>query len=112
MQSSFALKSFDDWYNDLQAGWQCPVCTYINEPTRPGCSSCTAPRPDNYKIPDGYVLSEAERMRLASEQNLEEVSLLPFMACSELYAWSFLVQLTGELLSLGSDSDLAVDAFR
>lgn len=73
--------SLDDWWNDLQVGWQCPRCTYVNEPTRPGCLSCTASRPDDYKIPDGYVPTEAERMRMDCEKSIEEVSPLYFMAC-------------------------------
>ena len=32
-------------------GWQCPTCTLLNEPKRPGCEACTTERPANYVIP-------------------------------------------------------------
>lgn len=32
-------------------GWECPTCTLLNEPTRPGCEACTSERPADYVIP-------------------------------------------------------------
>ncbi|KAK3586744.1 hypothetical protein CHS0354_014775 [Potamilus streckersoni] len=55
-----------------QQGWRCPACTFINVPTRPGCAICTQPRPPDYEIPDGYVMSEEERKRLQIEEQLEK----------------------------------------
>ncbi|KAL5467158.1 hypothetical protein EMCRGX_G031350 [Ephydatia muelleri] len=33
-------------------GWECPMCTYINKPQRPGCEQCATPRPEDYKVPN------------------------------------------------------------
>ena len=32
-------------------GWECPTCTLLNEPTRPGCEACTTERPKDYVQP-------------------------------------------------------------
>ena len=32
-------------------GWECPTCTLLNEPKRPGCEACTTERPADYVIP-------------------------------------------------------------
>ena len=32
-------------------GWECPTCTLLNEPHRPGCEACTTERPKDYQIP-------------------------------------------------------------
>ena len=32
-------------------GWECPSCTFLNEPKRPGCEICTTERPADYVIP-------------------------------------------------------------
>lgn len=32
-------------------GWECPTCTLLNEPTRPGCEACTTERPKDYQVP-------------------------------------------------------------
>ncbi|KAK7115205.1 hypothetical protein V1264_001125 [Littorina saxatilis] len=55
----------------LPQGWQCESCTFINQPTRPGCELCGSPRPASYKVPSNYVVSEEERQRLEREQRLE-----------------------------------------
>ena len=52
-------------------GWTCPVCTYINQPTRPGCEMCSSDRPADYVVPDGTRLDERERTRIAAEERSE-----------------------------------------
>ena len=52
-------------------GWTCPVCTYINQPTRPGCEMCSSDRPAEYVVPDGTRLDERERTRIAAEERSE-----------------------------------------
>lgn len=52
-------------------GWVCGVCTYINQPTRPGCEMCSADRPQGYVVPDGARLDERERQRIAEEERSE-----------------------------------------
>ena len=32
-------------------GWECPTCTLLNEPKRPGCEACTTERPKDYVEP-------------------------------------------------------------
>ncbi|XP_004840682.1 ranBP-type and C3HC4-type zinc finger-containing protein 1 isoform X4 [Heterocephalus glaber] len=49
-------------------GWQCPGCTFINKPTRPGCEMCCCSRPEAYQVPASYQPDEEERARLAGEQ--------------------------------------------
>ncbi|KAI6655004.1 RanBP-type and C3HC4-type zinc finger-containing protein 1-like isoform X3 [Oopsacas minuta] len=44
-------------------GWKCPLCTYHNKPSRPGCEMCTTSRPDDYQMPDGYELDEDELIK-------------------------------------------------
>ena len=36
---------------DPRDGWECPTCTLLNEPKRPGCEACTTERPADYVIP-------------------------------------------------------------
>lgn len=52
----------------IQVGWQCPGCTFINKPTRPGCEMCCRARPETYQIPASYQPDEEERARLAGEE--------------------------------------------
>ena len=54
-------------------GWTCPTCTYINQPTRPGCEMCSSDRPADYVVPDGTRLDERERSRIAAEERQEEL---------------------------------------
>ena len=54
-------------------GWTCSVCTYINQPTRPGCEMCSSDRPANYVVPDGSRLDEREMSRIAAEEREEEL---------------------------------------
>lgn len=49
-------------------GWQCPGCTFINKPTRPGCEMCCQARPETYQVPATYQPDAEERARLASEE--------------------------------------------
>uniref|UniRef100_A0A286XUE1 RanBP-type and C3HC4-type zinc finger-containing protein 1 n=1 Tax=Cavia porcellus TaxID=10141 RepID=A0A286XUE1_CAVPO len=49
-------------------GWQCPGCTFINKPTRPGCEMCCCARPEAYQVPASYQPDEEERARLAGEE--------------------------------------------
>jgi RanBP-type and C3HC4-type zinc finger-containing protein 1 len=49
-------------------GWECPICTFVNSPSRPGCEMCSTDRPQDYQIPDGYVPDERERERLERAQ--------------------------------------------
>ncbi|XP_004630827.1 ranBP-type and C3HC4-type zinc finger-containing protein 1 isoform X1 [Octodon degus] len=49
-------------------GWQCPGCTFINKPTRPGCEMCCCSRPEAYQVPASYQPDEEERARLAGEE--------------------------------------------
>lgn len=53
-------------------GWKCPLCTFINEPTRPGCEICAGQRPADYKVPEGYELSESEKERVHKESSAED----------------------------------------
>lgn len=52
-------------------GWTCPTCTFINQPTRPGCEMCSSDRPSDYVVPDGTRLDERERSRIAAEERSE-----------------------------------------
>ena len=52
-------------------GWACAFCTFINQPTRPGCEMCSADRPQGYVVPDGASLDERERQRIAEEERSE-----------------------------------------
>lgn len=56
----------------MQTGWVCPACTYINQPTRPGCEICATNRPLNYQVPDGYKMTREEEERIRREREQEE----------------------------------------
>ena len=43
-------------------GWNCSVCTFLNEPFRPGCKMCSAPPPEGYEPPADHVPT-AEEMK-------------------------------------------------
>nr|XP_058142826.1 ranBP-type and C3HC4-type zinc finger-containing protein 1 isoform X5 [Dasypus novemcinctus] len=51
-----------------RVGWQCPGCTFINKPTRPGCEMCCRARPEGYQVPASYQPDEEERARLEGEE--------------------------------------------
>ncbi|XP_029469129.1 ranBP-type and C3HC4-type zinc finger-containing protein 1-like isoform X1 [Rhinatrema bivittatum] len=51
-----------------QVGWECPMCTYVNKPTRPGCMMCCSERPSVYSVPDQYQPDEEELERLRAEE--------------------------------------------
>ncbi|KAI8501997.1 RanBP-type and C3HC4-type zinc finger-containing protein 1 [Branchiostoma belcheri] len=57
----------------MAVGWSCPACTYVNQPTRPGCEICGTPRPEDYRVPENYVPDQEERERLRKEQQAEEM---------------------------------------
>ena len=42
-------------------GWECPACTFVNKPARPGCEQCGTPRPDDYKFPNDASLDDREK---------------------------------------------------
>lgn len=52
-------------------GWTCPRCTFINQPTRPGCEICSTDRPADYVVPAEAMLDERERIRIAAEEREE-----------------------------------------
>ncbi|CAG5133424.1 unnamed protein product [Candidula unifasciata] len=52
-------------------GWECPMCTFINLPMRPGCEMCSGPRPSNYKIPSDYNMTPEEVLLLENDKRLE-----------------------------------------
>ncbi|XP_033838346.1 ranBP-type and C3HC4-type zinc finger-containing protein 1-like [Periophthalmus magnuspinnatus] len=35
-----------------QTEWACPLCTFINKPSRPGCEICATARPDTHALQD------------------------------------------------------------
>ena len=41
-------------------GWNCTVCTFLNEPFRAGCKMCTAGLPEGYEPPVDHVPSADE----------------------------------------------------
>ncbi|XP_020670325.3 ranBP-type and C3HC4-type zinc finger-containing protein 1 isoform X1 [Pogona vitticeps] len=49
-------------------GWQCPTCTYVNTPLRPGCEMCCTERPVDYVIPEGYRPDAEEAQWLQKEK--------------------------------------------
>ncbi|MBN3325141.1 HOIL1 protein, partial [Atractosteus spatula] len=49
-------------------GWECPQCTFVNKPTRPGCEMCSADRPAGYQVPAVYQPDEDEARRLQQEE--------------------------------------------
>lgn len=48
-------------------GWTCPMCTFLNVPTRPGCEMCSAERPADYQVPAGATVDDSERIRIEAE---------------------------------------------
>ncbi|XP_069035530.1 ranBP-type and C3HC4-type zinc finger-containing protein 1 isoform X2 [Lepisosteus oculatus] len=49
-------------------GWECPQCTFVNKPTRPGCEMCSADRPAGYQVPAVYQPDEDEARWLQQEE--------------------------------------------
>ena len=41
---------------NIVQGWECPGCTFMNEPTRPGCAVCATDRPET----DGAAANQPE----------------------------------------------------
>lgn len=52
----------------VQLGWTCPMCTYINKPTRPGCEICGGERPQDYQVPHVYQPDQQESLRIQQEE--------------------------------------------
>ncbi|XP_075966580.1 ranBP-type and C3HC4-type zinc finger-containing protein 1 [Anarhichas minor] len=50
-----------------QFGWPCPICTFLNKPTRPGCEMCGGDRPEGYQVPDIYQPDQQEVLRIQQE---------------------------------------------
>uniref|UniRef100_A0AAQ4NPD7 RanBP-type and C3HC4-type zinc finger-containing protein 1 n=1 Tax=Gasterosteus aculeatus aculeatus TaxID=481459 RepID=A0AAQ4NPD7_GASAC len=50
-----------------QMRWSCPICTFLNKPTRPGCEMCGEDRPDDYQVPDSYQPDQQEVLRIQLE---------------------------------------------
>ena len=57
-----APKSFAIGQPEKPRGWNCPVCTFLNEPYRPGCKMCSSSPPEGYEPPADHVPS-AEEMK-------------------------------------------------
>ncbi|XP_019734926.1 ranBP-type and C3HC4-type zinc finger-containing protein 1 isoform X1 [Hippocampus comes] len=51
-----------------QPGWECPRCTFINKPTRPGCQMCDEERPEDYQVPEGHKPVGDEALRIQNEK--------------------------------------------
>lgn len=63
-----------------EKGWECPLCTLINLPNRPGCLACSTSRPTSYKLPTrleeiGYKLKVNEDLQTFFE--MEKVNVRP-----------------------------------
>lgn len=59
-------------------GWECPLCTLINTPNRPGCLACSTTRPLSYVVPSHlkdieYKLKVNEDLRTFFEMDKVEV---------------------------------------
>ena len=54
-------------------GWQCKVCTYFNNPHRPGCEMCSAERPIDYVVPANVPLDDAMLKAQENERLFNEV---------------------------------------
>ena len=65
------LNNIDPEEQQAREGWTCERCTFVNQPTRPGCEICAAARPEGYVVPVDTMLNEQERNRLAAEQRQE-----------------------------------------
>ena len=55
-------------------GWDCPACTYHNEPYRPGCFMCNGVCPEDYVPPIDYVLTEEEK-KFVDETKQQDILL-------------------------------------
>ncbi|XP_046542359.1 ranBP-type and C3HC4-type zinc finger-containing protein 1-like isoform X1 [Haliotis rubra] len=59
--------------SSAEIGWQCPACTFINKPTRPGCEVCGGDRPPDYEVPIGYIMTKEELCWLADREDQERL---------------------------------------
>ena len=69
-----------------KAGWECPTCTLMNMPQRPGCEMCSTERPASYVVPTNLPLDEATQKAEESERLFKEVHN-PVHACSMQCGW-------------------------
>ncbi|KAK1156282.1 ranBP-type and C3HC4-type zinc finger-containing protein 1-like [Acipenser oxyrinchus oxyrinchus] len=85
-----------------KVGWECPQCTFLNKPTRPGCEICASDRPAGYQIPVQYQPDKEEKQRLQSE----EMAMLLYQETMELQkVQNFQSLLDTDLLSLVPNSE-------
>ncbi|XP_065676325.1 ranBP-type and C3HC4-type zinc finger-containing protein 1-like isoform X2 [Hydra vulgaris] len=75
INNSFENNTNKGLQNDNVIGWECPKCTYRNIPTYPGCMICSNERPENYVIPENFVLQPNEAHRLMNECLAEQLTL-------------------------------------
>ena len=68
-------KTLEKQFLQRKIGWECPSCTYINEPTRPGCEICSYSRPENYIAPKHHIPSSSESERLKLEKQNEAMTI-------------------------------------
>ncbi|XP_055545100.1 uncharacterized protein LOC129730091 [Wyeomyia smithii] len=71
-QGAMALPTISEdstrFINDIQQGWECPLCTLVNPPERPGCSACSEARPVSFAIStcyrnqDPFIPDESKRI--------------------------------------------------
>jgi len=54
-------------------GWICTSCTYVNQPTRPGCEMCSTPRPDDFKLPPDYIPTADEQELMKKQKYSDEL---------------------------------------
>ena len=67
-------------------GWECPQCTLVNNPRRPGCELCSAPRPEDYVVPEEAPLAEFERKAKENEALFEQVLKRYLLQTEYMYA--------------------------
>ena len=70
-------------------GWECPMCTYINKPQRPGCEQCATPRPEDYKVPNDAPFDGPGRN--------EEILLVQVMQMGVIGVGVYIVSTDGQL---------------
>ena len=63
-------------------GWTCPLCTFVNVPTRPGCEMCSTERPADYQVPAGATVDDRERSRIEAEAREEALF-------QQVFSWFF-----------------------
>lgn len=64
-------------------GWECPLCTLVNTPNRPGCLACSTTRPASYKVPLRYQDIEYKLRMNEDLQTFYEIEKVDFRAPSQ-----------------------------